>query len=144
MRRLSRLLIRLSYVFIAVMAALFWAGNGPPECSAPKGVSPVAFPEAPAALIQSLKDEVGDIARPDEKFDATAAVNIGRNRRLAFIWNEGRRWVVATELGSDIYSNPIFAYDLTPGGQRATPVEQRIALPDKLCATASELIAARP
>ena len=62
MRHLSRLLIRLSYVFIAVVAALYWGSGRPPDCAPPKGVSRVDYADAPAALLAALRKEAGEVA----------------------------------------------------------------------------------
>ena len=116
-----------------------------PACTPPNGVSSTtSLTEAPAALRQALKEHVGDIVAPDEKFDATDVVRVGRNRRLIFIWNIGKRWIVATEHGGRGYNDPIFAYDLSHGSQSATLVQARIAFPNTVCDTASSLLGVRP
>ncbi len=141
MRHLTRLFVRLGYVFAAVVAALYWGGQDRLlDCPPPKGATRATLADTPPALRQSLQEEIGEMAAPGEKFDATEAINTGRNRRLAFIWNEGRRWVVATEKGGTLYSDPVFAYDLAPDGGRAVLMERRIAMPDTLCQIAGELL----
>jgi len=116
-----------------------------PVCTLPSNVtSATSLNEAPAALRQALKERVGGIVAPDEKFDSTDIVLTGRNRHLIFVWNVGRRWIVATEHGGRGYNDPIFAYDLSEDSQTATLVEERTAFPNTVCAAASGLLSTTP
>jgi hypothetical protein len=111
-------------LFVAALPVTARADTLPP-CVPPNTVSlTTSLNEAPAALRQALKQHVGDIVAPDEKFDATDVVVTGRNRRLIFIWNLGNRWIVATERGGRVYDRPIFAYDLSHDGQSTTLVRE--------------------
>lgn len=101
---------------------------------------------APPALLQTLKQHVGDIAAPDEEFRATDVVVNEQlpNRRIMFIWNTGSRWVVATELGGYGYSNPIFAFELTDDNRRAALVQEITvghdsAFRETICSIVSDL-----
>ena len=112
-----------------------------PACSAPPGVQSVAqLSVTPVALQRSLRDTVGNIVPAGEPFDATDVTTVGRFRRLIFIWNAGRRWIVATEHGGIAYNDPIFAYVLSEDGRQATLVETVEALPNTVCAKATTLI----
>jgi hypothetical protein len=113
-------------LFVMVLTAAARAGTISP-CTPPNNVSlTMSLNEVPAALRQALKQHVGDIVAPDEKFDATNVIVTGRNRRLIFIWNVGKRWIVATEHGGRVYNRPIFAYDLSQDGLSATLVQETI------------------
>jgi hypothetical protein len=113
-------------------------------CALPNGVTPTSLTDAPAALVQALRDHVGELAAPGIRFDATDVVGTGRNRRLIFIWHIGSRWIVATEHGGIGYNDPIFAYDLSDDGGSATLVQESIAFPNTVCPTAASLISFRP
>ena len=91
-------------------------------------------------MAQALTERIGEVVPAGAKFDATDLVMIGKNRRLIFIWNMGRRWVVATERGGIGYNDPIFAFDLSDDGRKATFVQERVAFPETVCATASSLL----
>jgi hypothetical protein len=95
----------------------------------------------PPALQAAMKKDVGDIALPNEKFDMGDVVVTGRSRRLIFIWNAGRRWVVATEQGGRIYSNRVFSYELSDDREIANLKGQRIAVRGTACSAAAELMA---
>jgi hypothetical protein len=116
-----------------------------PSCSVPNGVSSASLQAgAPPALLAALKEHVGDIAAPGTAFDATDVVVTGRSRRLIFVWNVGRRWIVATEHGGRGYNDPIFAYDLSQDDRTATLVQERIAFPGTVCSIASSLLSFEP
>jgi hypothetical protein len=114
-----------------------------PPCAVPDGVTSVLIEHVPPALMQTLKERIGEIVLPNDKFDATDVRVTGRNRRFIFVWNAGKRWVVATEHGGRGYNDPIFAYDLGEDGRSADLIREGIALfPATVCAVASDLIAA--
>jgi hypothetical protein len=129
-------------------AALFFgsaSAEGIAPCQVPKDVTSTSLESGtPAALVRALKERVGEIAAQGEKFDVTDVVVTGRSRRLIFVWHLRRRWVVAIERGGIAYSDPIVAYDLSPDGGTAALVQERIALPDTVCATASSLLDFEP
>jgi hypothetical protein len=111
-------------LFVTALTVMARADTMPP-CTPPNNVSlTTSLNEAPAALRQALKQHVGDIVAPGEKFDTADVVVTGRSRRLIFIWNLGNRWIVATEHGGRAYNRPIFAYDLSQDGQSATLVHE--------------------
>jgi hypothetical protein len=93
-----------------------------------------------AAKLWAEKANIGELVPPGGEFDATDAVAVGRDRRLIFVWNAGRRWVVATENGGIGYNNPMFAFDLNQGSPIATPVAERFAVPRTVCPTANDLL----
>jgi hypothetical protein len=143
----SRLVAIVAIGFVAAIAFGITVGtlfrdNGFPPCPAPSGVSATShFENAPPSLALALAERVGEVVPAGASFDATDVIQTGKNRRLFFIWNVGKRWVVATEHGGIGYSNPVFAFDISPGDLRATFVEERVAFPGSLCATASSLLA---
>jgi hypothetical protein len=118
-----------------------------PPCTMPNGVASTSLTYAPPALVQALRDHIGEIAAPGASFNATDNtdfVGTGLHRRLIFIWHSGRRWIVATEHGGRGYDDPIFAYDLSDDRRGATLVQESIADPDTVCATAASLLRANP
>jgi hypothetical protein len=113
-----------------------------PSCALRKGVVSTSLQKgAPPALLRALEQHVGEIVPPGARFDATDIVEAGHTRREIFVWNVGRRWVVATEHGGRGYNNPIFAFDLSQDGRSATLVQERIVFPETVCATAFDLLA---
>lgn len=114
-----------------------------PPCVPPLGVVVVSRDQAPPALTQALTAQLGEIAAPGEKFDATDVVRTGRNRRLIFIWGAGTKWIVATEHGGRGYNDPIFVYLLSDDKRNAVRVAEKISFPNSVCADAHELIALR-
>jgi hypothetical protein len=106
----------------------------------PAGVTAVQLPDGIApALQQALHSAVGDIVLPNQQFDAADTGMSGKSRRFIFVWNIGRKWIVATEHGGIGYNDPVFAYDLSGDGKIATLVATRIAFPPSVCSTASAL-----
>ena len=99
---------------------------------------------APPTLTRALKDRLGDIAAPGAAFDATDVIITGRSRRLIFIWNREKRWIVATEHGGRGYNDPLFAYDLGQEDRSVTLAQERVAFPDTLCSTAISLLDVQP
>ena len=98
-----------------------------PSCAVPNGASSMSLQTgAPPVLLRALKEHVGELVRPGGKFDATDVVETGKNRRLIFVWNVGRRWIVAIEHGGYAYNDPILAYDLSRDGRSVTLSEERI------------------
>jgi hypothetical protein len=111
-----------------------------PPCALPNGVTSTSLENgAPPALLRALKDRVGEIVPPGAPFNP-GDVGPGPRRRLIFVWNRDRRWVVAAEFGGRGYFDAIFAYDLSQDGRTATLVQGRGALPHTVCAKASELL----
>ena len=96
--------------------------------------------DAPASLIHALRDGVGDVVPVGAPFDATDVVQIGKSRRLIFIWNRGTRWVVAIEHGGIVYNHEAFAFDIDRQGE-AKPVRHEIG---DACWTAPHLIEDTP
>jgi hypothetical protein len=112
-----------------------------PPCRVPLGGASYSDEkDMPAALRDAIKQKLGDIVPPDSPFDATDVVTTGHNRRLIFIWVRGTRWVVATERGGLGYSDPIFAYEVSPNGKLARLIAQRTAAPNSVCLAAQELL----
>jgi len=126
-------------MFAAVLINSAKARDIPP-CALPDGVTSASLENgAPPALLRALKEHVGEIVPSGAAFNPTDS-GPGAHRRLIFVWNRDRRWVVATEFGGRGYADPIFAYDLSQDGQSATWVDERFAQPDTVCAIASRLL----
>jgi hypothetical protein len=69
-------------------------------CPTPAGVVSVQIPDGlPIVLRSALQASLGDIAKPDEKFDETDIVVTGRSRRFLFVWNISTRWIIAKVYG---------------------------------------------
>lgn len=134
------LLMTSASLFLSVSLGVARAEAVPP-CDPPAGiVSKPLGAATPAGLLAAVKKDLGDLAAPGEAFDATDVVKTGRSRRLIFAWNQGTRWVLATEHGGRGYNNPILAYDVSADGAKATLVEKRIVFVPTYCATAKELL----
>jgi hypothetical protein len=111
-----------------------------PTCNRPEGVLSATLQTAPPRLVQALKEKIGELVPPGAAFDATDVIVTGRNRRLIFVWNAGKRWIVATEHGGRGYHDPIFAYDLDPNAGHATLVREEVAYPETVCSIAIGLL----
>lgn len=118
-------------------------GDYIPPCTPPDGAVSVPLEQVPLGLIQALRDYVGEIVAPGEKFDATDVVRTRKNRRFIFLWNSAGRWIIATEHGGRGYNDPIFVYQLGEDRQHAVLVTEKIAFPWSVCAVARDLAAAR-
>jgi hypothetical protein len=129
---------------LAVMPLVSCKADVIPSYALPNGVTPTSLTDAPAALVQALRDHIRELAAPGTRFDATDIVVTGRNRRLIFIWHIGIRWIVATEHGGIGYNDPIFAYDLSDDGRSATLVQESTAFPNTVCPTAASPISFKP
>lgn len=114
-----------------------------PPCTPPQGVVSVPLERVPPALMQALRNNVGEIVGPGEKFDATDVVWTGRSRRFIFVWSAGKRWIVATEHGGLGYNDPVFVYHLGEDERSAVLMAQEIAFPNNVCAVASGLTVER-
>jgi hypothetical protein len=129
------------------MTALIWAASIParadeiPPCAPPQSVQAHTFPDGlPLALRSALKNQLGEIVPPGERFDATDVVITGKNRRAIFVWARGQRWVVATEHGGRGYNDPVFAFDMSANASKPMQVAAETAFPHTVCATARKLI----
>jgi hypothetical protein len=110
-------------------------------CPVPAGAVSVSIPTGlPPALRDALRDQLGEIVSPGEDFDISDAIGSDppRHRRFIFVWNIGKRWLVATEQGG-LYNDPIFVYAVSDDGKTASLIETRIALPPIVCSTATKL-----
>jgi hypothetical protein len=132
--------IQLGTASIIVAALIISACSDTPSCALPDGVISTSLNGAPPALLRALQRDVGELVPPGGRFDATDVIVTGKNRRLIFIWNMGRRWIVATEHGGYGYNNPIFAYDLSHDGRDAILLGEWIAFPRNICSTALTLL----
>lgn len=96
---------------------------------------------APAALREALHNRFGKFAGPREAFNPTDMVQPGvENRRLAFLWQNGPRWVAAMEVGGRGYSIAVTVFELDAVGRAALFVATATATPNTLCRTATRLI----
>ncbi|MBI1212883.1 MAG: hypothetical protein GC190_15585 [Alphaproteobacteria bacterium] len=112
-----------------------------PWCKTPPGISAVRrLEQTPEPIRRALHDAIGDIAAPGEPFDVTDVSEVGIDRRLVFIWNKGRRWVLVTEHGGFAYNDPVFKYDLSADDQRAEAPVEVTADPATVCDIALGLI----
>ena len=134
--------------FFAMLLAATCSACAPPDkvppCTIPPGVTSTSLETGtPPALVQALKDHIGEMAVPGARYDigdVHGFFSTGLDRRLIFVWHLGNRWVVATERGGRGYYDPMFAYDLSQDGQSATLVQEQNADPDTVCSTASSML----
>ena len=104
-------------------------------CAPPPGVTAVAIPDGvPDAIMAQL----GQIALPGQRFDASDVVMTGVNRRYIFVWHRGDHWIVATERGGRGYNDPVMEYALSPGGT-ATLVTRTLSAPSTVCRDATAM-----
>jgi hypothetical protein len=128
---------------ILALFAIYVIADAAPSCTLPPGMVSVPLKQVPSILLQTIIDNVGEIAPPMGRFDRTDVMMVGLNRRFAFFWKADDKWIVATEHGGFAYNNPIFLYDLGGNEQKAVLTAQAIASPHTLCAVASGLISSQ-
>jgi hypothetical protein len=108
------------------------------DCPAPPGAIGVALP---SGLPPALRDKMGKVALPGERFNAIDVYVKGQpSGRYIFVWNIGTRWIAATEQGGIALRSAIFSYDLGKDGKAATLIDQLIGFSNNLCAAATELV----
>src|ERR1700687_5879271 len=113
-----------AFLSAIALSGTFVRADEIPPCAAPYGVGVVpVLKKAPAALQLAIFDTMGDLAAPGERFDDGDVYENGRDRRLIFIWNTGRRWIVATEHGGFAYNDPIFVFVLSADNRQASLAE---------------------
>jgi hypothetical protein len=108
----------------------------------PAGFAERSFPDdLPAELRKVLQERFGEIASPGAPFNSTDVHFAGRpNRRAMFAWTNGRRWVIATELGALFTDDPVWAFDVSPDGSAVALVKQLDAFSiESACSSAREL-----
>jgi len=107
------------------------------DCTVPPGVVKV---ELPSGLPPALGKAMGNIALPGEPFDASDVVVEGHKySRYIFLWNTGKRWIVATEQGGIALHTMIFVYELRKEGKTAALIEKRATFPESVCADATRM-----
>jgi hypothetical protein len=112
-----------------------------PPCPAPVGVVSATLSDgrAPAVLVKALRDQLGPIAGPGQRFNSTDVVTPGDvGRRIILLWGLGSRWVIAYEQGGIAYYNEAVAFQLS--GTTAVRVGDKQAEPPTICAAAHALI----
>ena len=130
--------ISLIAAFCTLAPVLAQADDIPP-CAAPKGVTVyVSVKKLPPVLSRTLTAQLGYLADPGERFDATDVVVTGNPNRLIFVWNQGNVWLVARERGGIAYSDPIQEFTLENG--RAKSVSERSAIPNTVCSIAHAMM----
>ena len=100
---------------ILALFAIYVIADAAPSCTPPPGMVSVPLKQVPSILLQTIIDDVGEIAPPMGRFDRTDVMMVGLNRRFAFFWKADDKWIVATEHGGFAYNNPIFV-DIDGGG----------------------------
>lgn len=106
-------------------------------CPAPPGGVNVTLP---SGVPPALRDVMGNIALPGEPFDSSDVYVKGHKyRRYIFVWNNGTRWIVATEQGGIALRSVIFVYHLGNDGKTATLINKSIGFTNNICGTAAKL-----
>jgi hypothetical protein len=140
--RLSRSRIIAALAAAAAFAAPLGARPDTiPPCPPPAGVVSATLSDghAPAALVKALRDQLGPMAGPGERFNATDVVTPGDlGRRFILLWGLGPRWVIAYEQGGIAYYNEAVAFQFS--GTNATKIGEKQAEPPTICAAAHALI----
>jgi hypothetical protein len=124
---------------ILALFAICVIADAAPSCTPPQGMVSVPLKQVPSIVLQTIMDDVGEIAAPMGRFDRTDVMMVGRNRRFAFFWKAANKWIVATEHGGFSCSNPIFLYHLGEDERSAVLMAQKIAFPNTVCTVASDL-----
>lgn len=124
-------------LFTAVACALpFTAVAQPdsdvPACRAVPPVEDVRLADAPAALLEALKRDIGQYVGPGEPFDAFDEVRTGIHKQILWIRHREDRWVVAYWRGGYFVELPILVYDLPRKGA-AVRLSTTAAFPGSVC-----------
>jgi len=108
------------------------------DCPVPPGAVQVALP---SGLSPALRKATGNIALPGEPFNAIDIYVKGQpSRRYIFVWNIGKRWIVAAEQGGKALRATTFTYDLGKDDKTAVLIETRITFPESVCAVATKQV----
>jgi hypothetical protein len=108
-----------------------------PDCPVPPGAVKAALP---SGLPPTLRRAMGNIALPGEPFDTTDVYVKGHKRsRYIFVWNIGKRWIVATERGGIALRYVLSTYELRKDGKTAVLIEESNTYPSSVCADATKL-----
>lgn len=119
--------MRCIFLLSAVLAA---AAPRPPACPAPSGAVEIVLP---SGLPAALRGAMGDVAMPGEPFDQTDVYLKGHpHSRYLFVWNQGRRWIVAMEQGGKVLRTVVFVFDLGEDGKTAILIEQHNTFPNRV------------
>jgi hypothetical protein len=113
---LTKLTRVLFAMLIATCGSVAVADEMPP-CPVPEGVTVRSFPdEVPGDILRMMtNDGKWEFAKPSEDFNSIDIFRPGlKNRRVIFVWERGRRWVVATERGGRRYNTPMMVFDQDP------------------------------
>jgi hypothetical protein len=108
-----------------------------PDCPVPPGVVKA---DLRSGLPPALRRSMGNIALPGGPFDTTDVYVKGhKHGRYIFVWNIGKRWIVATEQGGIALRDVIFVYELGKDGKTAALIKERVAFSNSVCADATRL-----
>ena len=107
-------------------------------CPVPSGTIKVELPSGlPPALAKAMGNS---IALPGEPFDSSDVIVKGHKySRYIFVWNIGKRWIVATEQGGIALRAMVYVYELRKEGATAALIAKRITLPQEVCGAATGL-----
>jgi hypothetical protein len=95
---------------------------------------------SPSGLPAALRERMGNVALPGEPFNTIDVYVEGQpSRRYIFVWNIGRRWIVATEVGGIAVRAAVSIYDLDHDSKTANLIDDRITFPQSVCAVATKL-----
>jgi hypothetical protein len=130
---------------IALAATFIFGGptfaQGPPKCPATAAITSVTrLEKLPAPVREALQAKVQGIVDSTQPFDATDVVQHGaRFNRFAFAWTHDNQWIIATEHGGFVYSNPVYIINWKLGEPTAQVSAQEIAFRGDLCETVNSL-----
>lgn len=137
----ARVFATLFAAIVAIQASPT-AASGTPRClTVPAGVAIEDPATLPPTIFEAVRRELGDLALPDEPFNATDVVEpAAKSRRILFVWHKAERWIVASERGGRGYGNPVLALAFGADSRDAKLVASRTAFPDTLCKVAAALL----
>lgn len=145
---MTRTFAALSAIAVALTAN---AQTTPPTCPAlPSVTAYQSLASLPSEVRAAITAQVKDIVDRNQPFDATDVVVHGAHfNRFAFAWHGNGRWIVGTERGGFVYSNPVYTviWPLTTpasGGPLAAYaariVKTTLSRPADLCTTAQHAL----
>jgi hypothetical protein len=113
--------MRRSFFIVVVWVCFYGSANAQPDeevlpCRAVPPVEDVRLQNAPPALIDALKRDIGRYVGPGEPFDRFDEVIVGVNKQILWIRQRENRWVVAYWHGGRFIQIPILVYELPLSG----------------------------
>lgn len=132
----------LSIVAASLLAITIPAHSSDTCVAQDPAVRTLSYPDdIPEALLKALKEHVGDISPPGGAFNDSDVVSNGvPRRRVMFVWNRGKRYLIATERGGASLTTPFFLYEFDQKSNTASLVSEQTPPILSRCKLANSLI----